>query len=131
MTPVSPSDPEEALIYCSQHVISCKPPVAASQAAKIWIPLSPRCHRKGHPNEARALRSRHQRPQANRRCKQYIVQDTVLPKFGVRAMGSGFRSHVLVTGFPGSRNPTPRSLGSCAEIKSKQAREKARPWLAA
>jgi hypothetical protein len=63
--------------------------------------------------------------------KQYIVQDTVLPKFGVRVMGSGFRSHVLVTRFPGSRNPTPRSFGPCAEIKTKQAREKARRWLAA
>jgi hypothetical protein len=34
-----------------------------------------------------------------------------------------------VTRFPGSRNPTPRALGPCAEIKTKQAREKARNWL--
>jgi hypothetical protein len=48
--------------------------------------------------------------------KQYIVLDTVLPKYGVRVTGTGFRTHVLVTRFPGSKNPTPRALGPCAEI---------------
>jgi hypothetical protein len=40
--------------------------------------------------------------------KQYIVLDTVLPKYGVRVTGTGFRTHVLVTRFPGSKNPTSR-----------------------
>jgi integrase len=60
----------------------------------------------------------------------YDVGDSLVPGLALRVMPSGTRSFVLVTRFPGSNNPTRRSLGAYGELTLEQAREKARGWLA-
>jgi integrase len=62
--------------------------------------------------------------------KTYDVADGLVPGLAVRVMPSGARSFVLVARYPGSTNPTRRSLGSYGELTLEQAREKARDWLA-
>jgi integrase len=42
----------------------------------------------------------------------------------------GVRTFVLVTRYPGSRNPAPRAIGSVSAISLEAARTKARGWLA-
>jgi integrase len=64
--------------------------------------------------------------------KPYEIMDIVVPGFGVRVMGkpeAPVRSFVLLKRFPGSHNPTRRTLGSYGEITLAEAREKARSWL--
>src|SRR6516165_10340866 len=61
--------------------------------------------------------------------KTYDVADGVVPGLAVRVMPSGVRSFVLVARFPGSRNPTRRSLGAYGALTLQKAREKARTWL--
>ena len=52
-----------------------------------------------------------------------------MPGLAVRVTDTGQRSFVLVTRYPGSTNPTPRSLGTVGAISLEDVREKARVWL--
>src|SRR5215475_2657096 len=61
--------------------------------------------------------------------KTYDVADGVVPGLAVRVMPSGARSFVLVARYPGSKNPTRRSLGAYGALTLEKAREKARGWL--
>jgi integrase len=64
--------------------------------------------------------------------KPYEIMDTVVRGFGVRVMGkpdAPVRSFILLKRFPGSSNPTRRTLGAYGEITLEEAREKAREWL--
>ena len=61
--------------------------------------------------------------------KAYDVPDAVVPGLGLRVMPSGVKSFVLVARYPGSTNPTRRSLGQYGEITLEAARSKARQWL--
>jgi Arm domain-containing DNA-binding protein len=61
--------------------------------------------------------------------KTYDVADGVVPGLQVRVMPSGTRTFVLTTRYPGSDNPTRRSLGTYGELTLEQARDKAREWL--
>jgi integrase len=62
--------------------------------------------------------------------KTYDKPDGLVPGLSVRVMPTGARTFVLVARYPGSNNPTRRSLGSYGELTLEQAREKARQWLA-
>jgi integrase len=57
------------------------------------------------------------------------VWDALVPGLAVRVTDTGQRSFVLVTRYPGSTNPTPRSLGTVGAISLEDVREKARVWL--
>jgi integrase len=61
--------------------------------------------------------------------KTYDVPDALVPGLSVRVMPSGRRTFILVTRFPGRRNPTRRSLGAYGAITLDAARERARVWL--
>ena len=61
--------------------------------------------------------------------KAYDVHDAVVPGLGLRVLPSGVKSFVLVARYPGSSNPTRRSLGQYGEITLEAARSKARQWL--
>jgi integrase len=71
----------------------------------------------------RGIKALRPRPQA------YDMHDAVVPGLGLRVLPSGVRSFVLVTRFPGSRNPTRRSLGAYGALSLEAARKKARAWL--
>jgi integrase len=62
--------------------------------------------------------------------KRKIVWDAVVPGLGIRVTDRGVKSFVLVVRYPGSPNPTPRSLGTYGAITLEAARVKAREWLA-
>jgi integrase len=55
--------------------------------------------------------------------------DALVPGFGVRVSETGRKTFVLLTRFPGSRNPTRRSLGIYGALTLEQGRNKARDWL--
>jgi Arm DNA-binding domain len=55
--------------------------------------------------------------------KTYDVPDAIVPGLAIRVMPSGMRSFVLVTRFPGRKNPTRRSLGRYGAITLDTARE--------
>jgi integrase len=61
--------------------------------------------------------------------KLYDVMDIIVPGLGVRVSDTGRRTFILVTRFPGSRNPTRRALGEYGELTLEKARHKARDWL--
>jgi integrase len=61
--------------------------------------------------------------------KHYDHMDAVVPGFGVRVSDTGRRTFVLLTRFPGSKNPTRRALGEYGELTLEKARGKARDWL--
>lgn len=61
--------------------------------------------------------------------KPYIRSDAIVPKLGLRVMPSGHKTFVLVSRFPGSRNPVPRALGAYGALTLADARAKAREWL--
>jgi integrase len=61
--------------------------------------------------------------------RTYDVPDALVPGLAVRVMSSGARTFVLVTRFPGRKNPTRRSLGAYGAITLDAARERARVWL--
>jgi integrase len=63
------------------------------------------------------------------RSRAYIRPDGIAPGFGVRVMPSGHKTFVLVSRFPGSRNPVPRALGAYGALTLAEARVKARDWL--
>jgi integrase len=55
--------------------------------------------------------------------------DTIKTPMELRVTEKGAKSFVLLTRFPGSRNPTRRSLGRYGEITLAAARDKAEAWL--
>jgi integrase len=55
--------------------------------------------------------------------------DSIVPGLGVRTSATGRRTFVLMTRFPGSKNPCRRALGVYGELTLEQARAKARTWL--
>jgi Arm DNA-binding domain len=59
----------------------------------------------------------------------YDIWDALVPGLGVRTSATGRRTFVLVARYPGSRNPTRRSLGVYGQLTLEQARKKARDWL--
>jgi integrase len=61
--------------------------------------------------------------------KPYDKHDAVVPGMALRVLPSGVKSFVLVARFPGSSNPTRRSLGQYGELTLEAARAKARQWL--
>jgi integrase len=61
--------------------------------------------------------------------KRRIVWDALVPGLGVRVTEKGVKTFVLVTRYPGSPNPVPRSLGIYGAISLEAARAKARDWL--
>jgi integrase len=74
----------------------------------------------------RKLKSLEKKPPASGTTRD--VDDGVVPGLKVRVMPSGERSFVLVARYPGSSNPTRRSLGMYGELTLEEAREKARRW---
>jgi integrase len=61
--------------------------------------------------------------------KTYDVPDVEVRGLHVRVMPSGHRSFVLVSRFPGAKNPTRRSIGAYGPVSLEAARQKARDWL--
>jgi integrase len=61
--------------------------------------------------------------------KRRLVWDALVPGLAVRVTDRGQRSFVLVTRYPGSRHPAPRSVGTVGAITLEDARTKARDWL--
>ena len=60
---------------------------------------------------------------------RYEIMDAVVPGLGVRVTPKGQRSFILVARYPGSANPTRRTLGEYGVLTLEQARTKARRWL--
>src|SRR5262249_47010572 len=61
--------------------------------------------------------------------KRSLLWDALVPGLALRVTDRGKRSFVLVTRYPGSTHPAPRSLGAYGAISLGQARTKARQWL--
>jgi integrase len=61
--------------------------------------------------------------------KRRLLWDAIVPGLALRVTDRGNRSFVLVTRYPGSRNPAPRSLGTVGAISLAEARDTAREWL--
>jgi len=61
--------------------------------------------------------------------KRRLLWDAIVPGLALRVTNRGARSFVLVTRYPGSLNPAPRSLGPVGKITLAQARDKARQWF--
>jgi integrase len=60
--------------------------------------------------------------------KRRLLWDAQVPGLAVRVTDQGAKSFVLVTRYPGSKNPAPRSLGTYGAITLADARTKARAW---
>jgi integrase len=58
------------------------------------------------------------------------VPDAIVPGFGVRVTDKGKKSYTLTARFPGSANPTRRTIAPVNAIDLSTARETARAWLA-
>ncbi len=65
---------------------------------------------------------------APRGCR-YNVADAIVPGFGVRVTDKGSKSYVVTSRFPGSQNPTRRTIGKVGSIELADARTVARDWL--
>src|SRR5262245_51868662 len=61
--------------------------------------------------------------------KMREISDAVVPGLIIRVMPSGAKSFNLNARYPGSSNPTRRSLGAYGVISLQDARDKARDWL--
>lgn len=61
--------------------------------------------------------------------ERYDLMDSVVPGFGVRVTDKGRRTFILVTRYPGAKNPTRRAIGEVGAITLEKARQKARDWL--
>jgi integrase len=61
--------------------------------------------------------------------RPFDVRDSVVPGLRVRVMSTGALSFVVLARFPGSANPTRRSLGAYGRITLEEARAKAREWF--
>jgi hypothetical protein len=55
--------------------------------------------------------------------------DSIVPGLAVRVSGTGQKTFVLVSRFPGRKNPTRRAIGSYPAMTVEQARTRARDWL--
>jgi integrase len=62
--------------------------------------------------------------------KRLLRADGLVPNLYLRITDKGRKSFCLITRYPGSRHPAPRTLGEYGAISLEQAREKARVWLA-
>jgi integrase len=60
--------------------------------------------------------------------KRYDVMDIDVPGFGVRVTERGQRSFILIARYPGSPNPTRRTLGEYPDLSLEKARTRARHW---
>jgi integrase len=60
----------------------------------------------------------------------YDVMDASFSGFGVRVSETGRRTFILVSRFPGSKNPTRRALGTYPAMSLERAHARARHWLA-
>jgi integrase len=60
--------------------------------------------------------------------KRYEVMDAIVPGLGVRVTERGTKTFILVTRYPGSKNPTRRALGKYGKLSLDEARTKARHW---
>ena len=60
--------------------------------------------------------------------KRRLLWDALVPGLAVRVTDKGQRSFVLITRYPGSRNPVPRALGAVGAISLEDARTRAREW---
>ena len=72
-------------------------------------------------------REGHRSPEA--RARRYDVADAIVPGFGVRVTDKGKKSYVLTARFPGSANPTRRTIAEVGAMDLSIAREVARAWL--
>jgi len=54
----------------------------------------------------------------------YDIWDTIVPGLGVRVSAAGCKTFTLTTRYPGSSNPTRRSLGAYGALTLEQARKK-------
>jgi integrase len=61
--------------------------------------------------------------------KMSEVSDAIVPGLILRVMPSGAKSFNLIARYPGSTNPTRRSLGAYGVLTLDEARKKARAWL--
>ena len=61
--------------------------------------------------------------------KRRLLWDAQVPGLALRVTDRGSRSFVLVLRYPGTRYPTPRSLGTVGAISLAEARDTAREWL--
>ena len=61
--------------------------------------------------------------------QRYEIMDTVVPGFGVRVTDKGKRSFILIARYPGSPNPTRRTIAEYGEKTLEAARREARDWL--
>jgi integrase len=61
--------------------------------------------------------------------KRSLLWDAIVPGLALRVTDRGKRSFVLITRYPSSPHPAPRSLGAYGAISLGQARTKARQWL--
>ena len=61
--------------------------------------------------------------------KRRLLWDAAVRGFAVRVTDTGAKAYVLVARFPGSPNPTARSIGRTDAITLERARELARAWL--
>ena len=61
---------------------------------------------------------------------RYDVADGIVPGFGVRVTDRGKKSYILTARFPGSTNPTRRTIADVGAMELAKAREVARAWLA-
>ena len=57
------------------------------------------------------------------------ISDAIVPGFILRVRPSGAKSYALFTRYPGSHNPTRRTIGTVGAISLHDARTKARAWL--
>jgi 5-methylcytosine-specific restriction endonuclease McrA len=57
------------------------------------------------------------------------ISDTIVPGLMLRVRPSGHKSYALRARFPGSTNPTRRTLGRYGVITLQAARAKARKWI--
>src|SRR5262245_24671913 len=60
----------------------------------------------------------------------YDVADSLVDNLIVRVSPKGRKTFALYCRFPGSSNPTRRTLGKYGSMTLEQARDKARGWLA-
>jgi integrase len=63
-----------------------------------------------------------------RKSARYDVMDTDVPGLGVRVTETGQKSFILIARYPGSSNPTRRTIGEYPAISLQKARERAREW---
>jgi integrase len=62
--------------------------------------------------------------------KRKLYWDAVVPGLAVRVTDTGVKAFVVVKRFPGSPNPTARSIGKVGAVTLEAARAQAREWLA-